>query len=222
MVSRWTLPLTPALYGYLLEHSLREPALLQQLRSETQGLPGAEMQIAPDQGQFMALLVQLMGARRALEIGVFTGYSSLVVALALPADGRLVACDIDPETTQVARRYWEKAGVAHKIDLRIGPAQATLADLLAQGEAGQYDFAFIDADKENYGIYYEQCLQLLRPGGLLLVDNVLWGGRVIDPQAQDAATQAIRTFNRKVYHDERVLLSMLPVADGLTLVWKRP
>ncbi|MCS7031842.1 MAG: class I SAM-dependent methyltransferase [Gloeomargarita sp. SKYG116] len=217
-----TLNLTPELYTYLLAHSVREPALLQQLRQETQRLPGAAMQIAPEQGQFMHLLVRLMGARRALEIGVFTGYSSLVVALALPADGRLVACDIDPVTTQVARRYWEQAGVAHKIDLRLAPAQETLAGLLAQGEAGQYDFAFIDADKENYWTYYEHCLQLLRPGGLMVVDNVLWGGRVVDPQVQDAATRAIRTFNDKVYRDERVLLSMLPVADGLTLVWKRP
>ncbi|MCS6782025.1 MAG: class I SAM-dependent methyltransferase [Gloeomargarita sp. SKYBB_i_bin120] len=221
-MSLQTLPLTPDLHAYLLAHSLREPPLLQQLRAETQGLPGAAMQIAPEQGQFMALLVQAMGVRRAIEIGVFTGYSSLVVALALPADGYLLACDINPETTQIARRYWEKAGVAAKIDLRLAPAKDTLAALLAQGQAGQYDFAFIDADKENYLTYYEQCLALLRPGGLLLVDNVLWGGRVVDPQAQDAATEAIRAFNRRVYQDERVVLSMLPLADGLTLAWKRP
>ncbi len=216
-----TLNLTPALYTYLLSHSLREPPILQALRQETQALPGAQMQIAPEQGQFMAWLVQAMGVRRALELGVFTGYSSLAVALALPPDGRLVACDIDPETTQIARRYWEQAGVAHKIDLRLAPAQTTLASLLAQGEANSYDFAFIDADKENYPTYYEQCLQLVRPGGLIMIDNVLRGGAVADPSIQDAATQAIRQLNQKLHQDERIALSMLPLADGVTLAWKR-
>jgi len=185
-------------------------------------MPGAQMQISPEQGQFMAFLVQLMGAHRALEIGVFTGYSSLAVALALPPTGRLVACDINPDTTQVARRYWEKAGVAHKIDLRLAPAKDTLNSLLAQGEANHYDFAFIDADKENYLTYYEQCLQLVRPGGLIMVDNVLWGGAVIDAEIQDRSTQAIREFNKKLYQDERITLVMLPLADGVTLAWKRP
>jgi len=180
------------------------------------------MQISPEQGQFMAFLVQLMGAHRTLEIGVFTGYSSLAVALALPPTGQMVACDINPDTTQVARRYWEKAGVAHKIDLRLAPAKDTLNTLIAQGEANHYDFAFIDADKENYWIYYEQCLQLVRPGGLIMVDNVLWGGAVIDATVQDRSTQAIREFNQKLYQDERITLVMLPLADGVTLAWKRP
>jgi predicted O-methyltransferase YrrM len=221
-MSPQTLNLTPDLYRYLQSHSLREPDLLRQLRQETQTMPGAQMQISPEQGQFMAFLVQLMGAHRALEIGVFTGYSSLAVALALPPTGRLVACDINPETTQVARRYWEKAGVAHKIDLRLAPAKDTLNSLLAQGEANHYDFAFIDADKENYLTYYEQCLQLVRPGGLIMVDNVLWGGAVIDAEIQDRSTQAIREFNKKLYQDERITLVMLPLADGVTLAWKRP
>jgi predicted O-methyltransferase YrrM len=221
-MSPQTLNLTPDLYRYLQSHSLREPDLLRQLRQETQTMPGAQMQISPEQGQFMAFLVQLMGAHRALEIGVFTGYSSLAVALALPPTGRLVACDINPDTTQVARRYWEKAGVAHKIDLRLAPAKDTLNSLLAQGEANHYDFAFIDADKENYLTYYEQCLQLVRPGGLIMVDNVLWGGAVIDAEIQDRSTQAIREFNKKLYQDERITLVMLPLADGVTLAWKRP
>ncbi len=221
-MSPQTLNLTPDLYHYLQRHSLREPDLLRQLRHETQTMPGAQMQISPEQGQFMAFLVQLMGAHRTLEIGVFTGYSSLAVALALPPAGRLVACDINPDTTQIARRYWEKAGVAHKIDLRLAPAKDTLNTLLAQGEANHYDFAFIDADKENYLIYYEQCLQLVRPGGLIMVDNVLWGGAVIDATVQDRSTQAIREFNQKLYQDERITLVMLPLADGVTLAWKRP
>ncbi len=217
-----TLSLTPELYAYLLDHSLREPAMLRALRQETQSLPGAQMQVAPEQGQFMAFLVQLMGARRAVEIGVFTGYSSLAVALALPPDGRLVACDVNPETTQIARRYWEQAGVAHKIDLRLAPATTTLAALLAQGEANSYDFAFIDADKQNYLTYYEQCLQLLRPGGLMVIDNVLWGGAVADASVQDPSTQAIRQLNQKLHQDERIALTMLPLGDGVTLAWKRP
>jgi predicted O-methyltransferase YrrM len=220
-MSPQTLNLSPDLYHYLQRHSLREPDLLQQLRRETQVMPAAQMQISPEQGQFLAFLVQLMGAHRTLEIGVFTGYSSLAVALALPPDGRMVACDINPDTTQTARRYWEKAGVAHKIDLRLAPAKDTLATLLAQGEANHYDFAFIDADKENYWLYYEQCLQLVRPGGLIVVDNVLWGGKVVDAAIQDTSTQAIRQFNQKIYQDERITLVMLPLADGVTLAWKR-
>ncbi len=220
-MSPQTLHLTPELYRYLQSHSLREPDLLRQLRQETQAMPMAQMQISPEQGQFMAFLVQVMGAHRALEIGVFTGYSTLAVALALPADGRMVACDINPETTRIARRYWEQAGVAHKIDLRLAPAQDTLNALLAQGEANHYDFAFIDADKENYLLYYEQCLQLVRPGGLIMVDNVLWGGAVVDAAIQDRSTQAIREFNQKIYQDERITLVMLPLADGVTLARKR-
>ena len=213
--------ISDALYDYILSVSLRDLPVLAKLRQETAGLSNAGMQISPDQGQFMALLAKLTGAKKVLEVGVFTGYSSLVVALALPAEGRIVACDISEEYTRMARRYWQEAGVAHKIDLRLGPAADTLAGLVAAGEAGCFDFAFIDADKENYLVYYEHALQLLRPGGLVLVDNVLWGGRPIDPEAKDESTEAIRAINAKMGRDERVDVSMLPVGDGLTLARKR-
>lgn len=216
-----SLGLSPELYRYLQANSLREPESLRQLRDETSQLPGAIMQISPEQGQFMALLIQLMGARRALEVGVFTGYSSLAVALALPADGRLVACDIDGTTAAIAQRHWQAAGVADKIDLRLAPAAESLDQLLAQGEAGSYDFAFIDADKGNYPRYYEQCLALVRPGGLIAIDNVLWSGRVADPNDADKRTQAIRDFNAALQQDQRVSLSLVPIADGLSLALKR-
>jgi len=210
------------LYEYLLAASLREPGILRQLRKETATLPHAGMQIAPDQGQFMALLVKLSGAAKVLEVGVFTGYSSLAVALALPAHGRVTAFDINPEWTAVARRYWAQAQVADKIDLRLGPAIDGLDALLASGQAaGSYDFAFIDADKANYDGYYERALRLLKPGGLLLIDNVLWGGRVADLSVADADTAAIRALNVKIHADPRVDISLLPVADGLTLALKR-
>jgi predicted O-methyltransferase YrrM len=179
------------------------------------------MQISPDQGQFMALLVQLMGARHTLEVGVFTGYSSLAVALALPADGSIVACDVSEEFTSVARRYWKEAGVDHMIDLRLRPAIETLSEMLAQGQHGRFDFVFIDADKSNYEGYYECALELVRPGGLIAVDNVLWSGRVADPNENDADTVALRAFNHRLHGDARVALCMLPVADGLTLALKR-
>jgi caffeoyl-CoA O-methyltransferase len=216
-----TIELTDALQDYVLEVSLREPELLRRLREETARLPMAGMQIAPDQGQFMALLARLVGARRCLEIGTFTGYSALVVALALPADGKIIACDVNPETTALGRRYWQDAGVADKIDLRLGPALATLDHLLADGEAGRFDFAFIDADKENYDGYYERTLRLLRPGGLVIIDNVLWGGAVADRRETDAETAALRALNEKLHRDERIDLSLLPLADGLTLARKR-
>jgi len=181
----------------------------------------AQMQIGPEQGQFMALLVELMGARNALEIGTFTGYSALAVALALPEGGRLVACDISEEWTAVGRRYWEEAGVAHKIDLRLAPALETLDALLTEGRAGAFDFAFIDADKEGYDAYYERSLELVRTGGLIAFDNTLWGGKVVDPTATDVDTEAIRAINTKLAGDERVTLSLLPVGDGLTLARKR-
>ncbi len=209
------------LYEYLLAVSLREPDLLRELREETAQHPLSGMQIAPDQGQLMALLIQLLGARRTLEVGVFTGYSSLSVALALPADGRIIACDVSAEFTAIARRYWAQAGVAHKIDLRLAPAMQTLDGLLAQGQAGTFDFAFIDADKENYDGYYERALQLIRPGGLIAIDNVLWHSKVIDEGAQDADTLAIRALNEKLHHDDRVTLSLLSISDGLTLALKR-
>jgi len=216
-----TIGLSAPLHDYVLSVTSREPDVLARLREETAGLEWARMQIGPDQGQFMALLVELMGARRTLEVGVFTGYSSLAVALALPEDGRVLACDVSEEWTAIARRYWEEAGVAHKIDLRLAPALETLDGLLAAGEAGRFDFAFIDADKENYDAYYERCLALLRRGGLLAIDNVLWDGAVIDPAKDDKDTNAIRALNAKLHRDERVTLSLVPVGDGLTLARKR-
>ncbi|MDB9538437.1 class I SAM-dependent methyltransferase [Anabaenopsis tanganyikae CS-531] len=216
-----TLGIEPSLYNYLLSVSLREPEILSQLRAETAQHPMAVMQIAPEQGQFMALLVQLIGAKKTLDIGVFTGYSSLVVSLALPADGRVVACDVSAEFTSIARRYWQKAGVADKIDLHIAPAMETLDQLLAAGAAETFDFAFIDADKSNYDGYYERSLQLVRPGGLILIDNVLWSGSVADPQIQDNRTTNIRALNEKLHQDQRINLSLLPIADGLTLAHKK-
>lgn len=215
-----TLNLDDTLYQYLLDVSLREHPVLTELRAVTHRHPLARMQISPEQGQFMALLVKLIGARRTLEIGVFTGYSALAVALALPQDGCIVACDVSQEYTDVARIYWEKAGVAGKIDLRLAPAVDTLDSLIAAGQAGGFDFAFIDADKSNYDAYYERCLTLLRQGGLIAIDNVLWGGRVAHP-AEDDDTAAIQALNRKLQGDARVDLSMLPISDGLTLARKR-
>jgi predicted O-methyltransferase YrrM len=220
-MSTKTITLTESLHHYLLSVSLREPPILARLREETAQHPLANMQIAPEQGQFMALLVRLMGVKKYLELGVFTGYSALSVALALPPDGKLIACDVNEEWTSMARRYWQEAGVAHKIALRIAPALETLDKLLANGEAGSFDFVFIDADKENYANYYERSLELVRHGGLIVIDNVLWSGRVADPNEQDMDTVAIRRFNTKLHFDERIALSMLPLADGLTLAYKR-
>lgn len=220
-MTKQPLPLTPPLYQYLLANSLREPQALTQLRAETDSHPRGVMQIAPDQGQLIQLLLQLMGAERVLEIGVFTGYSSTAIALALPDHGQLVACDISAEYTGTAQRYWQKAGVADKITLRIAPAIDTLDQLIADGEAGRFDAAFIDADKSNYDAYYERSLQLIRPGGLLMIDNVLWSGRVADPEVQDKRTTLIRALNAKIHQDERVFPCLLPVADGLTLALKR-
>jgi len=216
-----TLELDNRLYDYLLSVSLREPEILRQLREETSNHPMGRMQIAPDQGQFMAFLVQLIGAKKVLEIGVFTGYSSLVVALALPSYGKIIACDISEEDTNIARRYWEKAGVTDKIELRLAPALQTLDELIASGEINSFDFIFIDADKKNYPEYYERALQLVRSGGLIAIDNVLWSGKVADPEIQDGQTQAIRNFNEKLHQDERVTLSLVSIADGLTLALKR-
>ena len=216
-----SIQVTDTLYEYIVANSVREPPILAELRAETAKLPMAMMQIGPEQGQFMGLLVELTGAKRAIEVGTFTGYSSLSVALAMPADGRLIACDVSEEYTSIARRYWAKAGVAGKIELKLGPALATLDGLLAQDGAGSFDFAFIDADKPNYLGYYERCLKLLRQGGLLVIDNVLWGGDVADPEKSDADTTAIRALNDKVAADERVSVSLLPLGDGLTLARKR-
>jgi predicted O-methyltransferase YrrM len=220
-MSKKTIGLDNQLYDYLLSVSLREPDILRQLREETARHPMAMMQISPEQGQFMALLVQLLGATKTLEVGVFTGYSSLCVALALPPNGKIVACDVSEEFTSIARRYWDAAGVADKIDLRLAPALSTLDELLATGQAGTFDFAFIDADKANYERYYERSLQLIRSGGLIAIDNVLWSGRVADPEVQDHRTNEIRALNEKLHQDERVTLSLVPIADGLTLALKR-
>jgi len=209
------------LYEYLKSVSVREPALLKRLREETNQLPMGGMQSPPEHAQFLALLVQLMDARRTLEIGVFTGYSSLAIALALPNDGRILACDVSEEYTSIARRYWKEAGVDHMIDLHLKPALETLQDLIAQRQHSRFDFAFIDADKANYESYYEYALELIRPGGLIAIDNVLWHGRVIDPEMNDPDTVTIRALNKKLLDDSRINLSMVPISDGLTLCYKR-
>ena len=215
-----TLQIDDTLADYIEQHSLREHAALAALREATRSHAFAGMQIGADQGQFMALLVKLIGAKRTIEIGTFTGYSALAVALALPADGRVLACDISDEYTRVGKPFWQQAGVAHKIELVLGPALATLDARLKSGEAGRYDFAFIDADKTNYAGYYERCLQLLRTGGLIVFDNMLWSGAVAKPST-DADTLALQALNDQLHHDERVDLSLLAVGDGVTLARKR-
>jgi predicted O-methyltransferase YrrM len=221
-MSKTTTGLDNSLRDYMVSVSVREAPILAELREETAPLEAAGMQLAPEQGQFMTFLVKTLGARRCLEVGTFTGYSSLTVALALPDDGRLVACDVSDEWTSIARRYWEKAGVAHKIDLRLAPATETLAALAADPqEQSAYDFAFIDADKENYAAYFDYALQLLRPGGVVAFDNVLWGGRIVDETAKDSSTQSLRSLNAQLYQDERVDVSLVPVGDGLYLARKR-
>lgn len=215
-----TLNLDDSLYQYILAHSLREHPAQTALREATAAHRHAVMQIGPEQGQFMALLVRLIGARRTIEIGVFTGYSALAVALALPTDGQVVACDVSEEWTSMAKRYWEKAGVASRIRLKLAPAKSTLDELLESGEAGRFDFAFIDADKSRYPDYYERCLKLLRKGGLIVADNTLWSGKVADATVQDEDTKALRAFNDALHRDGRVVVSMLPIGDGVTLALK--
>lgn len=219
MTNPRSLDVDDTLYRYLIAHSREHPAQIA-LRAATASHPHAGMQISPDQGALMALLVKLIGARRTIEIGVFTGYSALAVALALPDDGRVLACDISDDYTRIGRPFWQQAGVAHKIDLRLAPALETLDAQLAEGAAGQVDFAFIDADKTGYDAYYERCLQLLRPGGLIAFDNTLWSGRVARP-ARDADTTALQRLNDKLHGDERVDVALLTVGDGVTLVRKR-
>ena len=221
-MSARTLTMNEPLYDYLLSINRPLPDILQRLRDETLQLPYAVMQISVEQGHFMGLLVQMLGARKALEVGVFTGYSALMVALALPADGSLIACDVSEEWTAMGKRYWKEAGVAGKIDLRIAPAIETLDSLLADGQAGTFDFIFIDADKTNYDSYYERALKLLRPNGLIAIDNTLWSGQVADEAVQDESTVALRALNAKLRDDNRVTLSVLPVGDGLTLALKIP
>ena len=220
-MSNRTISLDDRLYDYLLSVSLREASILRRLREETSRLPNASMQIAPEQGQFMALLIRIGGARKILEIGTYTGYSALAMAMALPANGRIVACDVSREWTAIAERYWAEAGVRERIDLRLAPALETTTALLDAGQALTFDLAFIDADKERYADYYEAALQLLRPGGLIAVDNTLWNGRVADTGAQDADTLAIRAFNERLKNDQRIDLSLVPIGDGLTLARKR-
>ncbi len=219
-MSRRTLDLDDTLYAYLLQHTLREHPAQTALREATRLHTHAGMQISPEQGQLMALLVKLIGARRAIEIGVFTGYSALTVALALPHDGYLLACDVSTEYTRVGKPFWAQAGVADRIDLQLAPARDTLDRRLAAGEAGRFDFAFIDADKTAYDEYYERCLALLRPGGLIAIDNVLWGGAVAK-SAEDADTAALQALNDKLHRDERIDVAMLPIGDGVTLARKR-
>jgi caffeoyl-CoA O-methyltransferase len=216
-----TIGISDELAKYVVDVGAREPDVLARLRAETAAMPNHRMQIAPEQGAFLALLVQLVGARRCIEVGTFTGYSSTAVALALPEDGRLLCCDVSEEWTSVARRYWDEAGVADKVELRVAPATETLDQLLAQGEEAAYDFAFVDADKAGYDGYYERLLRLVRPGGLIALDNTLWGGRVLETDADDEDTRAIRALNAKLADDERVSLSLVPMADGVTLALRR-
>jgi caffeoyl-CoA O-methyltransferase len=219
-MSRRTLNLDDTVYDYLLDHSLREHPEQTALREATRSHPRANMQISPEQGQFMSLLVKLIGARRTIEIGTFTGYSALTVALALPAEGKILACDISAEYTAIGKPCWQRAGVADKIELVIAPAAETLDARIAAGESGHYDFAFIDADKTGYDAYYERCLQLVRAGGLIAIDNTLWGGDVARP-AEDEDTRALQALNDKLHHDERVDMALLPIGDGLSLARKR-
>lgn len=209
-----------AIQEYIIDTTVREHPVLRELREETSRLPNARMEIGPEQGQFMQLLAWTIGARRYLEVGVFTGYSALAMALALPDDGRIVACDVNEEYAAVARRYWKRAGVAQKIDLRIAPALDTLAELVAAG-VQSFDMAFIDADKKNVDGYYERSLQLVRAGGLILVDNVLWDGAVIDGSVNDDDTRALRALNAKAAQDDRVEIALLPLCDGLLIARKR-
>jgi caffeoyl-CoA O-methyltransferase len=220
-VSNKTFTMSDSLGEYMQSVSLREPDVLTRLREETSRLSMSMMQIAPEQGQFMQLLVKALGIRRAIEVGVFTGYSTLCVALAMPDDGRIVACDVNKEWTDIAQRYWKEAGVDNKIELRLAPALETLDTLVDEQLQNKFDFAFIDADKEGYKDYYERALALIRPGGLIAIDNTLWNGDVADESNQSESTQAIRGINRHLHTDERVDISLLPIGDGLTLALKR-
>ncbi|HMM44407.1 MAG TPA: class I SAM-dependent methyltransferase [Candidatus Macondimonas sp.] len=220
-MSRKTLTMDDRLSAYLCQFGVREPDIARALREETARLPEANMQIAPEQGQFLDFLIRAIGARHTLEIGVYTGYSALITALALPEDGELIACDISAEWTAIAQRYWQQAHVAGRIRLHLRPALETLHELIDAGRSGQFDFAFIDADKTGYAAYFEACLDLLRPGGIIAVDNTLWSGHVADPTVADADTVALRAFNAARRNDERIDLCLLPVADGLTLARKR-
>lgn len=220
-MSNRTLVLDDRLYQYLLKHSLRENAILRELRELTLKHEMARMQIAPEQGQFMALLVELLGAKKIVEIGTFTGYSALCMAQAMGADGKLLCCDLSEEWTAIGLPFWQRAGISDRIDLRIAPALETLDALIRSEDAGDFDMAFIDADKTNYSNYYERCLELLRPGGLVMFDNTLWGGSIADPADRDEDTEALRELNVKLHQDERISICLVPIGDGLTLARKR-
>ena len=220
-MSNTTLDLSPELHKYLLSVSVTESDLLQALRKETLAQEMSVMQISPEQGQMMHLLLKLINGKNAIEIGVYTGYSSVIIASALADSGKLIACDISEEWTGIARKYWRQAGIEHKIDLRLAPAVETLQQLLDDGKHQQFDFIFIDADKENYSRYFDYSVELLKPGGLIMVDNVLWSGRVIDAESNDVDTVAIRAFNKKLLNDSRVEICMIPISDGVTLARKR-
>ncbi|MCC5886183.1 MAG: class I SAM-dependent methyltransferase [Gammaproteobacteria bacterium] len=220
-MSNRSIELDDRIHAYMMGVSLREDPIARRLRDTTAAMPEHNMQIAPEQGQFMAMLVKLLGARHCIEVGVFTGYSTLLVAAALPKDGRIVACDISADYTSIAQPFWEEADVAGRIDLRLGPALDTLADLLAAEGPDGFDFAFIDADKSHYDDYYESCLSLVKPGGVIAIDNTLWHGTVADPTVKDRDTEAIRALNRKLHTDPRIDLSLVPIGDGLTLCRKR-
>ena len=220
-MSSKTLFMPDRVHAYLVGHSVRETAAQRALRAATRGIPGAGMQISPEQGALMQVLTRMLGAKRYLEIGTFTGYSALCVALAMPAGGRLVCCDLSEEWTSVAQKFWRKAKVASKIQLRLGAALRTLDALLREDNAGRFDLVFIDADKENYLNYFERCMKLVRRGGVIAIDNTLWSGRVVDPHRQDADTRAIRAFNRKLHRDRRIDVALVPIGDGLTLAYKR-
>lgn len=216
-----TMGISDELAAYVVKVGAREPEILARLREETAAIPQHGMQIAPEEGAFLALMVELIGARRCIEVGTFTGYSSTAIALALPQDGQLVCCDVSEEWTSLASKYWDEAGVADKIDLRIAPAAETLDQLLADGEEDAFDFAFIDADKAGYDVYYERLLRLVRRGGLIALDNTLWSGKVLNKDADDEDTRALQALNVKLADDERITLCLLPVADGVTLARRR-
>ncbi len=219
-MSRYQGLIDPTVLDYILKNGIREPDILARLRQEIESHPKVNFQVPPEEGQFLRVLTRMTGARRVIEIGVFTGYSSTAIALALPPDGTIVACDISDEYTSVARRYWAEAGVAHKIDLRIAPAKETLDGLIASGQSGCFDLAFIDADKSGYPGYYEQCLTLVRSGGVIALDNMLYSGRALNPAPGDADSAAIAEMNRFIHGDNRVDAMLLPFADGLTLAVK--
>ena len=219
-MSSGILSYTSSLRQYVWQYGLREHPALKELRTETEKLPSSMMQICPEQGALMGNLIRLIAAKKTIEVGTYTGYSAMAVALALPDDGEVVACDVSEEWTSVAKKAWEKAGIANKINLQLAPASNTLDALLAEGKEGSFDFAFIDADKTNYQIYYEQCLKLIRQRGIIVIDNVLWGGAVTDSNRNDADTEAIRELNQFIATDERVSISMIPVGDGLTVAVK--